>query len=79
MPKLSVTIITRNEAAHVADAIDSVAWADEIIVVDSESTDDTIAIAARHHAPRDRARLARLRGTEELRRVDGDPRLDSVA
>lgn len=50
MPKLSVTIIARNEAAHLADAIDSVAWADEIVVVDSESTDDTIAIAARHHA-----------------------------
>ena len=44
-----MTIITRNEAAHVADAIDSVAWADEIVVVDSESTDDTAAIAARHH------------------------------
>jgi glycosyltransferase involved in cell wall biosynthesis len=50
VPKLSVTIITRNEAAHLADAIDSVAWADEIVVVDSESTDDTTAIAARHHA-----------------------------
>jgi glycosyltransferase involved in cell wall biosynthesis len=50
VPKLSVTIITSNEAAHIADAIDSVAWADEIIVVDSESTDDTIAIAGRHHA-----------------------------
>ena len=50
VPKLSVTIITRNEAAHVADALDSVAWADEIIVVDSESTDDTVAIARRHHA-----------------------------
>ena len=30
--------------------IDSVAWADEIVVVDSESTDDTVAIAARHRA-----------------------------
>jgi len=50
VPRLSVTIITKNEAAHVADAIDSVAWADDIIVVDSESTDDTAAIAARHRA-----------------------------
>jgi glycosyltransferase involved in cell wall biosynthesis len=50
VPRLSVTIITKNEAAHIGDAIDSVAWADEIIVVDSESTDDTIDIAARHHA-----------------------------
>jgi glycosyltransferase involved in cell wall biosynthesis len=42
---LTVTVITRNEAAHIADALRSVAWADEIIVVDSHSTDDTVAIA----------------------------------
>ena len=45
MPKVSVTIITLNEAAHIGAAIDSVAWADEIIVVDSGSTDDTVEIA----------------------------------
>lgn len=47
MPKVSVTVITRNEAADIEDALKSVAWADEIIVVDSESTDDTAAIARR--------------------------------
>ena len=47
MPKLSVTIITRNEAANIGDALASVAWADEIVVVDSQSTDDTVAIARR--------------------------------
>jgi glycosyltransferase involved in cell wall biosynthesis len=46
---LSVTIITRNEAADIGAALDSVAWADEIVVVDSESTDDTVAIARRHN------------------------------
>jgi glycosyltransferase involved in cell wall biosynthesis len=45
VPKLSVTVITRNEAANIADALASVAWADEIVVVDSHSTDDTVAIA----------------------------------
>lgn len=50
MPKVSVTIITKNEAAHIASAIESVAWADEIVVVDSESSDDTVGIAARHGA-----------------------------
>lgn len=45
MPKLSVTIITHNEAANIAAALDSVAWADERVVVDAQSTDDTVAIA----------------------------------
>ena len=45
MPKLSVTIITKNEAADIDDALQSVAWADERIVVDSHSTDATVAIA----------------------------------
>ncbi|HKB11710.1 MAG TPA: glycosyltransferase family 2 protein [Vicinamibacterales bacterium] len=47
MPAVSVTIITRNEAADLADALTSVAWADEIVVVDSHSTDETAAIARR--------------------------------
>jgi glycosyltransferase involved in cell wall biosynthesis len=50
VPKLSVTIITRNEAADIAEALHSVAWADERIVVDSHSTDETVAIAQRHAA-----------------------------
>lgn len=45
MPKLSVTVITKNEAAHIGAALASVRWADEIIVVDSESTDETVALA----------------------------------
>ncbi|MGE0041767.1 MAG: glycosyltransferase family 2 protein [Vicinamibacterales bacterium] len=48
MPGVTVTVITRNEAANLAAALDSVAWADEIVVVDSESTDDTVAIARRY-------------------------------
>ena len=43
--KLTVTVITFNEADNIAAALDSVSWADEIIVVDSHSTDDTVAIA----------------------------------
>jgi glycosyltransferase involved in cell wall biosynthesis len=45
VPKVSVTIITLNEQAHIADAIDSASWADEIILVDSGSTDDTVGLA----------------------------------
>ena len=48
MPRLSVTVITRNEAADLDAALQSVAWADEIVVVDSHSTDETAAIARRH-------------------------------
>lgn len=43
---LSVIIITKNEAANIADCLDSVRFADEIIVVDSGSTDQTREIAA---------------------------------
>ena len=45
MPKLSVTIITRNEAANIAPAMGSVAWADDIVVVDCGSTDATVEVA----------------------------------
>src|SRR5690625_2320332 len=43
--RLSVIIITKNEADNIAACLDSVAFADEFIVVDSGSTDDTREIA----------------------------------
>jgi glycosyltransferase involved in cell wall biosynthesis len=45
VPRVTVTIITLNEADHIAAAIDSASWADEIVLVDSGSTDETVAIA----------------------------------
>ena len=42
---ISATIITFNEAENVREACASVAWADEIVIVDSESTDATREIA----------------------------------
>lgn len=43
--RLSVIIITQDEEAHIGACLDSVAFADEIIVLDSGSTDQTCAIA----------------------------------
>ncbi len=40
--KISVIIITENEEENIRDCLESIKWADEIIVVDSESTDNTI-------------------------------------
>jgi len=44
-PRLSVIVITRNEESHIGDCLDSVAFADEIVVLDSGSTDRTRDIA----------------------------------
>lgn len=44
MAKLSVIIITKNESANIRACLESVAWADEIVVVDSASTDGTLEI-----------------------------------
>jgi glycosyltransferase involved in cell wall biosynthesis len=44
---LSVIIITLNEEQNIAECLASVAWADEIIVVDAQSTDATVEIAKR--------------------------------
>lgn len=50
MQKLTVIITTFNEAEHMAAVLETVSWADEIIVVDSFSTDQTIAIANQYSA-----------------------------
>jgi len=60
---LSCIIHTRNSAETLGKALDSVAWADEIIVVDMESTDSTRAIAAKY--------TQRILSTPVVPRVDG--------
>ncbi|WP_026461749.1 glycosyltransferase family 2 protein [Adhaeribacter aquaticus] len=45
MQLLTAIILTKNEEANIAEAIKSVSWANEIIIVDSFSTDATLAIA----------------------------------
>jgi glycosyltransferase involved in cell wall biosynthesis len=45
MPKISAYIITYNEAEKIEAAVSSVLWADEVVVIDSFSTDRTPEIA----------------------------------
>ena len=45
MTALSVIVITRNEERNIVACLESVTWADEIIVVDAESKDATAALA----------------------------------
>lgn len=47
-PTLSVIIITKNEEHDIRDCLESVAWADEVIVLDSGSTDNTLKIAKKY-------------------------------
>jgi ubiquinone/menaquinone biosynthesis C-methylase UbiE len=48
MDKISVMIIAKNEEARIEEALKSAQWADEIIVVDSFSTDRTVEIAKKY-------------------------------
>jgi len=42
---LSVVVITKNEEDNIADCLKSVSWADEIVVLDDYSSDNTVNIA----------------------------------
>ncbi|MGQ9501276.1 MAG: glycosyltransferase family 2 protein [Anaerolineae bacterium] len=48
MASLSVVILTFNEEANIEACLESVKWADEIIIVDSGSTDATCELARRY-------------------------------
>ncbi len=50
MEKISVTIITKNEEENIRGCLESVQWADEIVVVDNGSTDGTLKICREYRA-----------------------------
>ncbi len=50
MTKLSVVVITKNEEANLERCLESVSFAEEIVVIDSRSTDRTAEIAALYRA-----------------------------
>lgn len=47
---VSVVVLAKDEAANIGHCLDSVAWADQVVVVDSGSSDATIAIAEQRGA-----------------------------
>lgn len=48
MTTLSVTVITKNESENIGNCLESVKWADEIIVLDSGSLDNTVEICRQY-------------------------------
>lgn len=85
--KLSTIILAKNEEKMIEDCLESIKWADEIILVDSGSTDKTIEIAKKFRAkiinvPGEKLAYAkwRNRGLEEAKGkwvlyVDADERV----
>jgi (heptosyl)LPS beta-1,4-glucosyltransferase len=85
--KLSVTIITRDEEALIGDCLESVRWAEEIIVVDTGSVDRTIEICQKYtlhvesrpwqgYAPAKNAAIERATG-DWILSLDADERVSA--
>src|SRR5512141_91346 len=49
-PAISVCIVCRNEADKLGPCLESISWADEIIVMDLSSTDDSPVVAKKYGA-----------------------------
>jgi glycosyltransferase involved in cell wall biosynthesis len=47
LSQITPVVLTYNEAANIGRTLERLAWAREVVVVDSHSTDETVAIAAR--------------------------------
>jgi glycosyltransferase involved in cell wall biosynthesis len=46
--KISATLLTKDSAARLSEVLGALSWCDEVVVLDTGSTDATIAIAMRH-------------------------------
>lgn len=85
-PTLAAVILTRNEARDIAACIQSCAFADEVLVFDSMSTDQTVEIARHHgatvvqraftnYAEQRNAAIERVSGHSWVLMVDADERV----
>ena len=86
MPSISAVLIVKNEAKKLSDCLKSLAWADEIIVLDSGSSDNTLSIAEKFSAKvfvntdwqgfgRQRERAASFVTSDWIFMIDADERV----
>jgi glycosyltransferase involved in cell wall biosynthesis len=68
--KLSVIVITKNEAANIEACLQSVSFADQLVVLDSSSTDETVAIAEKMGAQVSHSQDWRGFGMQKNRALD---------
>ena len=76
---ISATLITLNEAENIGGALQSLAWVDEIVVVDSGSTDRTLEDLPGAHRPDIASPVERVCRPEESRGSKCLARLDTLA
>lgn len=86
-PPISVTIITLNEQDKLPECLESVAWADEVVVLDAGSYDETRTLAADHGAVvrcepwtgfvEHKNRAAELASNDWILNVDADERISA--
>lgn len=68
MPNFSAVVLTLNEARYIEGCLQSLTWCDEIIVLDSDSEDDTVEIASKYaDTVLERDRLEEGEGFDHLR------------
>lgn len=88
-PEITAVILTLNEAKHIVACIESLRWADRIVVFDSFSTDDTAVLAEQagatvyqsrfeNYAQQRNAALAAVGQTDWVFFVDADERGTAV-
>jgi (heptosyl)LPS beta-1,4-glucosyltransferase len=87
-PSIAAVVLTLNEAKHVAACVETLRWADDVLVFDSFSNDDTVALARsagarivqnrfENYAQQRNAALAAVR-SEWVFFVDADERMDAA-